>query len=340
MAVSALVLIVLAIPLMQTLHRAVTQIGLHTEIQNMIERAFKTNHSTITDFSYAQAGKSLQVDLTLRTTQYFDNAQIEVAQGALRKRFGPHAQLMVNQILVAQGGLTAQQMARIKDFISGGVVQPVPKEEPFDLKEAQQRITSYLQKQVDEVLMGTTIRRVEPIQTELAADSPVVLNLRLIAPEPLAGQTVKLLASQLSTKVSSPVEIHGEIELEGSGYTSVVEVPDTRARPAQRDHLMLTELVATLLKRPDLQVRASMGGEDLEPAAIKASRLWREVHDVLNRSRLMASQWSLQLTPVAPAAHVEATPSKTAPPVPAAKRSVPPELRRAVRCDFRVYQLF
>ena len=61
--------------------------------------------------------------------------------------------------LVAQGGLSAEQMACIKDFISGGVVQPVPKEEPFDLKATQERITSYLQKQVDEVLMGTSIRR-------------------------------------------------------------------------------------------------------------------------------------------------------------------------------------
>ena len=267
--------------------------------------------------------------MTLRTTQYFDNAQIEVAQGALRKRFGPHAQLMVNQILVAQGGLTAQQMARIKDFISGGVVQPVPKEEPFDLKVAQERITSYLQKQVDEVLMGTTIRRVEPIQAQLAADSPVVLKLHLVAPEPLGDQTLKLLASQLSTKVSSPVEIHGEIELEGAGYTLVVEVPDTQTRLAQRDRLKLTELVAMLLKRPDLQLQASMGTEDFNAEAIKASRLWREVHDVLSRSRLKASQWSLQLTPVAPAAPVEATPSKTAPPVPAAKRPAPPALRES-----------
>jgi len=61
--------------------------------------------------------------------------------------------------LVAQGGLSAEQMARIKDFISGGVVQPEPKEEPFDLKATQERITCYLHKQVDEVLMGTSIRR-------------------------------------------------------------------------------------------------------------------------------------------------------------------------------------
>jgi uncharacterized hydrophobic protein (TIGR00271 family) len=339
-AVSTLVLIILAVPLMQTLRRAVTQIGLHTEIQNMIDGAFKTNHSTIADLSYTQAGKSFQVDVTLRTTQYFETAQIEAVQETLRKRFGRDAQLMVNQILVAQGGLTAEQMARIKDFISAGVVQPVPKEEPFDLRVTQQRITSYLQKQVDEVLMGTTIRRVGPLQAELTANSPLVLNLRLIAPDPLGDQTVKLLASQLSTKVSSPIEIHGEIELEGSAYTLVGEVPDTQTKLARRDHLMLTELLAMLLKRSDLQLRTSLGGEDLDAEAIKASRLWREVRDVLSRSRLKASQWSMQVTPVAPAAPAGAMQSKATPTVRAAKRSVPPELRRPVRCEFRVYQVF
>ena len=120
MVVSALLLIILAVPLVQTLRRAVTQIGLRADVEEVVNRGFKTEHSTVADLSYAEVGEGFKVNVTVRTTQYFGNTQIEAVQEALRKRFGSNAQLLVDQILVAQGGLTAEQMARIKDFISGG----------------------------------------------------------------------------------------------------------------------------------------------------------------------------------------------------------------------------
>ncbi len=125
-----------------------------------------------------------------------------------------------------------------------------------------------------------------------------------------------------------------------SGYALAVEAPDARTRLARQDQLALAGLIAILRKRPDLQLLASMGSEGLDAEAIKASRLWREVSDILRWSRLKAAQWSMQITPVAATTPPEAPPSKAAPAVPTAKRPVPPELPRAVRCDFRVYQLF
>jgi hypothetical protein len=318
----------------------VTQIGLRTDVEGAVNRGFKTRHSTVADLAYAQVGKGFLVNVTVRTTEYFGTPHIEAVQDELRKRFGPNTQLVVDQVLVAQGGLTAEQMARIKDFISGGAVQPVPKEEPFDLKATQERITSYLPKQIDEVLMGTSIRRTGPVQAQLGASSPAVLNLRLAAPEPLQEQTVKLLAPQLSTKVSSPVEVHGVVELEGSNYTMALELPDTQTGLARRDRLKLTELVAMLLKRPDLQLRASLSSKDTDVEALKASRLWREVHGMLRRSRLNASQWSMQATPVAASAPAEARPSEDAPAVPKPKGSAPPQSYEPVRCNFSVFQDF
>jgi uncharacterized hydrophobic protein (TIGR00271 family) len=339
-AVSALVLIILAVPLMQTLRRAVNQIGLRSEVEGVIGGVFKTGHSTIADLSYSEVGKSLQVNVTLRTTQYFETTQIEAAQEALRKRFGSNAQLMVDQILVTQGGLSAEQMARIKNFISGGVVKSEPKEEPFDLKATHERITGYLQKQVDEALMGTSIRCTGPLQAQLGAGTPLVLTLQLVAPEPLEEQTVKLLASQLSTKVSTPVEVHGVLELEGANYTMALELPDTQRGLARQDRLKVAELIAILLKRPDLHLLAALSTKDTDVGALKASRLWREVHYMLSRSRLKASQWSMQSTPIPAAAAVEAMPSAGAPAVPKAKGSAPPQPYEPVRCNFSVFQDF
>ena len=95
MAVSALVLVVLAVPLVQTLRRAVTQIGLRADVEEVVNRGFKTGHSTVADLSYAQEGKDFKVNVTVRTTDYFGTSQIEAVQEALRKRFGPNAQLEV-----------------------------------------------------------------------------------------------------------------------------------------------------------------------------------------------------------------------------------------------------
>ena len=340
MAASALVLIILAVPLIQTLRRAVNQIGLRSEVEGVIEGVFKTGHSTITDISYLEAGKSLQVNLTLRTTQYFETPQIDAVQKALQKRFGPNTQLLVDQVLVTQGGLSAEQMARIKDFISGGVVKPEAKEEPFDLKATHERITGYFQKQVDEALLGTSIRCMGPVQAQLGAGSLIVLSLQLAAPEPLEEQTVKLLAAQLSTKVSSPVEVQGVVELEGPNYTIALELPDTQRELVRQDRLELTELIATLLKRPDLHLRVSLSAKDTDIEALKASRLWREVHAMLSQSRLKAPQWSMQATPIPAPAPVEAPPSEHAPAVPNAKGSAPPASHEPVRCNFSVFQDF
>jgi len=340
MAVSALVLVILAVPLVQTLRRAVTQISLRADVEGVVNRGFKTGHSTVADLSYAQVGEGFKVNVTVRTTQYFGTADIEAVQDALRKRFGSNAQLLVDQILVAQGGLTAEQMARIKDFISGGVVETRPKQETFDLKATQEKITAYLQKQVAEALRGTPIRCMGSVQALLGAGSPVGLNLRLVAPEPLEQQTVMLLASQLSTKISSPVELHGVVELNSSDYTMALELPDTQRGLARQDRLKLTELAAMLLKRSDLELRASLSARDTDVEALKASRLWRDVEVMLRRSHLKSSQWSMQATTVPAVAPTEPTPSEGAPAVPKAKGSAPPESHGPVRCNFSVSQAF
>lgn len=111
-----------------------------------------------------------------------------------------------------------------------GVAIAVAVVPPLALKAAQERITSYLQKQVDDLLLGTPIRRQGPVQAQLGENRPVVLNLLLTAPQPLEDQTAKLLAGQLAAKISLPVEVHGEVELQGAGYAMTLELPSNQSR--------------------------------------------------------------------------------------------------------------
>jgi uncharacterized hydrophobic protein (TIGR00271 family) len=336
MAVSALVLVILAVPLVQTLRRAVVQIGVRTEVKEVIDSVFKTGHSTIAELSYAQVGKGFQVNVTVRTTQYFETSEIEAAQTALRKRFGPNAQLTVDQILVAQGGLTAEQMARIRDFISGGVVHPVAKEEQFDLRAAQERITTYLQKQVDEVLSGTEIRRAGPLRAGLGPDSPVLLNLRLVAPEPLEGQTLKVLATQLAAKISTPVELHGQVELTGQGYALNVQSAEARRRLGRDDREALAKLLDVLAPHADLRLAVEVSAAGLNADAIKKFPLWRDAHYLLARSRLKGTQWKMDAEAAAPPA---ATPAVTGA-APEDNKAPAPAAPGPIRATFRVTQVF
>jgi uncharacterized hydrophobic protein (TIGR00271 family) len=340
MAVSVLLLAILAVPLVQTLRRAMTQYTLRSDVEGVVTHGFKTDHSTIADLTYNQVGKTFQVNATVHTTQYFGNAQIESVQDSLRRRFGPNSQLLVNQILVTQGGLSPEQISRFKDFISGGVAKPGAKEEPFDLKATQEKVAGYFQKQVDEALQGSSIRCTGAVQAMLGANSPVGLNLRLATPEPLEEQTVKLLASQLSAKITCPVELHGVVELKSPDYTLVVQLPGMRSDLDSSDRAKLTKLAEKLVTQPDLRLQAALSAEGTEVQTVKDSRLWREVEAILSRSRLKASQWSMQAASFPGTSPAEGPPTDAAPALRNAKDSGLKEMHGPVRCTVSVYQSF
>jgi uncharacterized hydrophobic protein (TIGR00271 family) len=340
MAISALVLVVLAIPLVQTLRTAVSQVRLRAEVAGLLDNSFKTESSAVTDVSFSQGAQRLQVRATVRTTRYYETSEINSAEESLRKRFGPGAKLTIDQILVTQGGLTREQAARIRDFISGRVVQPEVKEAPFDFKKTQDELLAHLQKQVDEILAGTPLRRAGPLRAEVGANPPVVCRLQLLAPEPLENQTVRLLASQLSAKVSSPLEAHGEVELEGANYTLAMEVGDVRTRLSRENREAVAKLLGVVVSRPDLRMKISVASAHSDAEAIESSVAWREVRALPARVRLKASQWSMEATPTSATAPAEAPKSQGTAAPPGAKPSEPLESREPIRWRFKVYQDF
>ena len=337
---SALVLVVLAIPLVQTLRTAVSQVRLRAEVAGLLDNSFKTETSAVSDVSFSQGAKGLQVRATVRTTRYYETSEINAAEESLRKRFGPDAKLTIDQILLTQGGLTREQAARIKDFISGRVVQPEVKEVPFDFKKTQDELLAHLQKQVDELLAGTPVRRAGPPRAEVGASPPVVCKLQLLAPEPLESQTVRLLGSQLSAKISFPLEAHGEVELEGADYTLAVEVRDVRTRLSQDSRQAVAKLLAVVVSRPDLRMKISVASANIDAEAIRASVAWREVQAMAARARLEGSQWSMEAARAAATAPLKAEVPGGTPTPSGAELPTPLEELRPLRCEFKVFQDF
>jgi uncharacterized hydrophobic protein (TIGR00271 family) len=308
MAISVLVLVVLAVPLIQTLRKAVVQANLRSVVASALDESFKTPDSTVADMSFSGTSEGLLVRATVRTTHYFQTPQIESAENLLRKRFGPGAKLTVDQILVTQGGLSPQAAARLQNFISGGVVQPVAKEEPFNFQAARRKLVAAFAKQVDETLVGTQVGRMGMPRVELGEGGPVVRTLFLASPEPLEIQTLKVLASQLSAKISAPVELHGQVGLTGQGYALNVQSAEAGGRLGRDDREALAKLLDLLALHADLRLAVEVSAAGLNADAIKKSALWRDVHYLLARNRLKGTQWTLEAQAAAPPAVSGAAP--------------------------------
>jgi hypothetical protein len=295
MAVSALVLAVLAVPLVQTLRNAVGQIRTRSAIQSVLDQAFVTDHSSLTDMSFVRRDDTLDIHATIRTTEYFEDQAVAAVERDLRREFGSRARLEVDQLLVTQGGLSAQQVARLRDFISGRMVEPAPKEPPFDLKATEDRLTAHLQAQFDEVLAGTRVQRVHPLRAELGGAGPLRLSLVLASPEPLETQTVSLLAAQLSQRFSTPVELSGRVNFVGPGFTGNLELKNARAIFSAEQRKVVAGLAERVLAHPGLRLRVTV---PFPPSLTDAERAGIEsrVERLMTASKLSSEQWTLERT--------------------------------------------
>ena len=327
-AISAIILVVLAVPLVQTLRRAVTQIRIRSGISNVLNRTFETARSSVSDIRFARRDGSLDIHAVVRTTDYFEDTSIAAAEASLRHDFGMDTRLEIEQILVAQGGLTAQQAARMRNFISGNVPQPAIEESSYDLRKSGDQILSHLQKNVEEVLVpsGGVFRLNGPIEAQLGPNQPIRIRLPLAAGEPLVPQTLQVLTGLLSAKLTYPVQLQARVSLEGDGYYFRIEKPSLREGLSAADRRTVSSLALGLIDKPAFSVAITVSNLG-EPTSQETLPLEREIHELLSRSRLAASQWSIRrMPPPAPGSQIPApgTTENTAVP--------------AVRVEMRVFQ--
>jgi uncharacterized hydrophobic protein (TIGR00271 family) len=346
LAASCLLLAILSIPLIQTLRGAITEVRQRSEIMTILDRMFETESSSVSDLTISGRGGKLGVRATLRTTEYFDGKKIEAAQKSVQDRFGPDARLDIDQILVAHGPRGAKHVADMWNTLTGGVVKPAPQPPPYNYQAAEAELLAHLQNIVDEVLVLTDapFRPLGPIRARVGPNQPVAISVQLASPEPLEPQTVQLLSAQLSARLASPVELHGEVDLEDPAYSLVVEKADDRRGLSLKEREALSKLVGLLENRDDLEARITVALARDNPQVAPSPLLWRQVEAALSRSPLTRDRWDLRKIRLRPASVPSMAPPGTPPPEtaeakPAAtdqKSPAPP----AVRCELKVIQSF
>ncbi|HUU15235.1 MAG TPA: TIGR00341 family protein [Terriglobia bacterium] len=346
MAASCLVLGILSIPLIQTLRGAITEVRQRSEIMAILDRAFSTENSSVSDLAIAERDGHLRVRATLRTTEYFDGKKIESAQKFVQDAFGPDASLDVDQILVAHGPRGAEEVAHMWNTLTGGVVKPAPQPPPYNYQTAEAELLAHLQKLVGEVLGpgDAPFRRLGPIRARVGANQPVAISVHLASPDPLEPQTVQLLSAQLSARLSSPVELHGEVELEDPSYSLVVEKASERSGLSLSERKALNERLGLMEKRGDLRARITFALSSENPQDALAPLLQRQVEAALSRSPITADRWNVRTVRLRPADVPTMAPPGTRPASPAETK--PPATDQAnqplpaVRCEFKVIQNF
>lgn len=341
MAISAGVLFLLSIPLFLTLRRAVSQLRLRADVNSQLQFEFQADHASLSDMSLAFARQRLQVHATVRTTKYLDPLQIAAIEKSLQDRFGPGTHLEVDQILVAVGGVSTPPPAPSQNALTGGVIRPVEQAPAFDFKTSEASLIAHLQTQLDELLTGASIHRVAPLRLQLTAAPSVLVTADLTAAEPVPPQTIALLATQLSSKVSVPVQLNGTVEFSGAEYNYSFEaVPSARVlRAAQRR--ALDKLIQVIRRTRSLRLQVIYR---LPPKVSPDHKppLLAQLTGVLTRAGLKPSQWSITQTPAAggPAPSAATTSAQSAPSSTEAPPSVQAPPSTQVHYEFRIVQIF
>ena len=335
--ISTLVLLLLSIPLFLTLRKAAIEVAIRSSVQRELKSAFKADEASVSDLSFTRAPNGLLIQATLRTGRYIETTAIDSVEDNLRRKFGPDSKLQIDQILVTHGGIPAGQPVERESPISGGVIKQLGEKTPFDFKGSGLERLKFVQNQVDAVLAGTDIKRKAAPEIDLGPVSSLVLRLQLSSSEPLSGQTVALLASQLGSKLGLPVQLRGQAELEGPSFQLALESGSPGQGLDAEERTPFTKLLEKVQQdNLRLQVTCAPGqrstGDNALPAIIS------DIRRFLSESKLKNSQWMIAIEPTESSSAV--ADEMASPTASVASGSTEEGNTREFRCQLRSFQDF
>jgi uncharacterized hydrophobic protein (TIGR00271 family) len=293
MGISATVLILLSIPLFLTLRKAAIEVTIRSEVQRELRTAFETDKASVSDLNFSRLSHGLMIRATLRTAEYVETGAIQSVESTLQQKFGPDTKLQIDQILVTQGGVSISQAARTQNPILGGVVKQVEEKAPFDFKASSLESLDFVQNEVDAILAGTGIRREAAPEIDLGLNRPLVLRLRLASPQPLPSQTISLLASQLGSKLSFPIQLHGQIELSDPSYQLMFTPAKPNLGLNAGDRAAMSKMMRRI-QQGDLRLQITYAPGQSAAGGKAIPRFVSEIKRLLSQSGLKSSQWSIE----------------------------------------------
>jgi len=338
-ALSAGVLLVLSVPLFLTLRRAAIEVATRSEVRQELETAFKSEHASISDLRFSRLSNGLVIQATIRTTRYVETGAIQDVENALRRKFGAGTNLLIDQILVTQGGVAPPRPATAQNPISGGVIKPVEAKPTFNFNDSTAKSLELAQNALDAILAGTSVGRSGPAELMLTSSPPLIMEVQLVSPVPLNVQSIELLESQLGAKLGVQVKLKGQVELLDPSFQLSLAPKSPASSMTLAERNSVNAMLAEVRKQDNLRLRVGYASSLAGSGSKKHPRFLTELRALLSHSGLDSSRWRM-----APAelsgdfGSPEASPAQP-PPAPQLKSSTTatPE---PLRCGLKVFQDF
>jgi uncharacterized hydrophobic protein (TIGR00271 family) len=336
--ISVIVLVLLSIPLFLTLREAAIQVTTRSELQRELNSAFAADKASVSDLTFSRLRDGLLIQATLRTSHYVETDAILSVEDVLRKRFGSGTDLRIEQILVAQGGVTATPPVRAQNPILGGVVKPVEQSIPSNFKSSSAESLQFVQNDVDSILAGTAIRREGAPEINFGPGAPLVVRLGLTSPQPMADQTISLLASQIGSKLGLPVQLHGQVELLDPSFQLALTPAKSTLALSTKDRAALGKIIGKV-QQGNLRLQITCTSSQSAAGANTTPPYVSELQRFLSHSRLKSSQWAIGVQPPGEtnstvAGGIAAAPAGTQ------GNGAPPGVAGQFRCDVKSIQDF
>jgi uncharacterized hydrophobic protein (TIGR00271 family) len=245
------ILIVLSVPLMQTLIRAARQVSLRNEIASSLdEHLGRTDKAQLSTFNLRREGDVLAVDATVRTAVFIKPERIKQLESALSAQLGRSVQLRVEQVQLAKDQPPAVPPPGSRNYLTAGVVRPLgtdgaPESAAAILSDTQEKIEKMLvpllaPMKIDGPAIHSLARENDAIVIEMQGSEPTATDA--------AGWTVA--AAALADRVAAPVRLKGKILIGGQplsmGFRRRSSIPLTQSLH------QLRQLAKTWQARPDV----------------------------------------------------------------------------------------
>jgi len=206
--IAALLLIGLAVPLVQTLTKAVQQ----TQLVRSARTAFETIsreelHSSPSSLSVAIHEDRTSIRAILPTREYIPPDKISSLETELEKRLGRKVELHIEQVQLA---VRPQQAGRSHDYVAAGAIK---KEDGSDTSGGLPNARTQIESRMCEALQKGPVSKCDINSVEIDHAGLVHLFLTLQATHPLSPELLAYAVGFAFRDPSTPVVCNASIEL-------------------------------------------------------------------------------------------------------------------------------
>ena len=275
-----LILIVLSVPLLQTLVGAAQQVALRKDVATSLkEHLDHKGKAQLASFDLERAGRVLTVDATVRTAVFIKPEEVQELEGALSSRLGRTVQLNLEQVQLAKNEpQIPSPHPSGGDYLAAGVVRPLAATEP---KEPTAAILADFQGRIQKMLV--------PLLAPMQIDAPTVqsiawtsdvITVQIVGSESAATDAPAwtVAAAALADRIVSPVHLTGKILIPDKSLT--VRFHPRSARLLTRDLMQIRKLAKSWRTRADVSFELTPSvASDAEVTRRRLKALKQELKD-------------------------------------------------------------